>query len=592
LSNKANTADFSKLRLNVAEMSDTLKKGFDSIILSAKNEIKLAIANSASQDDFTFLKETKVDKDAIQELVDKVKEMENKVSEFQENNEISFSAEGEDTDEHMDDVMDIDRQDELLQEEQYEDFDGSFRRDKSWNTDVAKLGMDFEVTLIGVKSPEIMLPTSEQKVPIQIKGVDFKEDAFSKNARFDLSNKDILSINEVKSGESGESPLGMRRNPIDPKLSDLHMQSKLSTQSFKTGMSKIASSKNLNQYGFGNSFFQKYQAQLKGKKGPKFLIRYLQVQINDMCSKMLESFNMAEIVRTDLSTTKEMLFDHISSMDDLTTKFSEISSNYAHMEEDYQHVTKYYEFSKMQHEEVLQYLYSTEKAVKSSEKEMKDFVKTQNSEIEDKRKRIVNLEADFRQLSLEIKLVKEQKQKYIEELTKKIDEIRKNDNSRDEKLDDVIREISNIDFKHSTQGEIFNNELQKIQKPIKDQMINMQKENEVLLRELGRTQKDYRLMLSDFYNAVSNEANEADFRSQILNKTGEIMSQYDNLSSNDKHDCLRLLNRPATTVHNARSKVRTAHGSIPLSLKSSPKRSQNEKVVVVSNKSPSQNNIT
>lgn len=117
LHNKANAGDVVRLRRDISEISQTLQKGFDSIILSAKNEVRAAIFNSATQDDFNYLKELKADKDEIQELRMKIQEMENKVSEFKDNNEMSISEEENDSDEHLDDVMSIDKQDDLLQED-------------------------------------------------------------------------------------------------------------------------------------------------------------------------------------------------------------------------------------------------------------------------------------------------------------------------------------------------------------------------------------------------------------------------------------------------------------------------------------------
>lgn len=94
----------------------------------------------------------------------------------------------------------------------------------------------------------------------------------------------MTSVADMKSGESVDSPIaGLRRGIGDNRFSsDPHAQSRFSTQSFKTGISKVGSSKNLNQYGFGSSFFEKYKTQIKTKKGPKFIMRYLQVQVNDM----------------------------------------------------------------------------------------------------------------------------------------------------------------------------------------------------------------------------------------------------------------------------------------------------------------------
>ena len=124
------------------------------------------------------------------------------------------------------------------------------------------------------------------------------------------SNKDQTSMAELKSRESNESPSNVRRGIQDPKFSDPHAQSRFSSQSFRTGISRIASSKNLNQYGFGNSFYQKYQAQLKDKKkSPKVVTRYLQVQINDMCSKLVETMQNGEMVRNDLYQTKDKLLE-------------------------------------------------------------------------------------------------------------------------------------------------------------------------------------------------------------------------------------------------------------------------------------------
>ena len=120
-----------------------MRSGFDSIILSARNEIKLAVINSATQDDFNYLKETLASKTDIEEVKnevrEKIKEMENKVSEFREDNDVSLSSE-EESDEQLDDVMAINQKDPLLEENLESIDEEEFKRDKSWKSDGPKMG--------------------------------------------------------------------------------------------------------------------------------------------------------------------------------------------------------------------------------------------------------------------------------------------------------------------------------------------------------------------------------------------------------------------------------------------------------------------
>ena len=132
----------------------------------------------------------------------------------------------------------------------------------------------------------------------------------SLNIKRNPSNKSPTAIVDFKSGESGESPGGFQRAILDNRMSDPHGQSRFSTQSYKTGISKRTSSKNLNQYGFGNSFYQKYQVKIKTKKNPRVILRYLQVQINDMCGKLMETAGSNEIMKNELyRLNRKILFN-------------------------------------------------------------------------------------------------------------------------------------------------------------------------------------------------------------------------------------------------------------------------------------------
>jgi len=140
LSQKAEASDIIRLRRSISEINLALEKGFDSIILSAKSEVRIAVDNSATQDDFTYLKETKADKDEIQSLLNRVHEVETNFKEFKANENLSFSDdEGEDSQEEMDDVMDINSPAAVEMDEMEDDLEGSFKRDKSWKTDAAIL---------------------------------------------------------------------------------------------------------------------------------------------------------------------------------------------------------------------------------------------------------------------------------------------------------------------------------------------------------------------------------------------------------------------------------------------------------------------
>jgi hypothetical protein len=111
--------------------------------MSAKNEMKLAIANSATQDDFKYLQETMASKNDIELLKVRVQDIGNKVSEFKDDDDdISLSDDEADSEEHMDDVMAIDGQkDDLLQEDGPDQVDDEIRRNRSWKSDVSKMGI-------------------------------------------------------------------------------------------------------------------------------------------------------------------------------------------------------------------------------------------------------------------------------------------------------------------------------------------------------------------------------------------------------------------------------------------------------------------
>ena len=190
----------------------------------------------------------------------------------------------------------------------------------------------------------------------------------------------------------------------------------------------------------------------------------------------MEMLQFNDLIKSDVYNIKDKLTEWVQQNEKIDSQFSDIKTSYTHIDDDYKHIIKYYDFSKKQHEEVLQYLYSTEKALKDNEKEVKNFIDSQRREIEDKRKRIVTLEANMRQTGLDLKYMKEQKHKFLEDMNYEVQNIKKKDVERDEKLDDVIREISNVDFKHGAQSDIINYEILKIKEPIQQQINNMQRE--------------------------------------------------------------------------------------------------------------------
>jgi hypothetical protein len=413
----------------------------------------------------------------------------------------------------------------------------------------------FLTCIAGMKSPEFKLD-HDIKV-VGLKRDNSKDDTTSQYIKSNPDGKDLTPMTDLNAGESADSPTGFRRVTGDNRFSDPQAQSRFSSQSYKTGISKVASSKNINRYGFGSSFFEKYKSQIKSKKGTKYIMKYLQVQVNEMCGKLVENLNFSDVVRSDVYSMKEKLIEMMDNEEQLTSKFTDIEINYKHIDEDYQHIIKYYDFSKKQHEDILQFLYKTEKDLKDNEKEIRKFIEGQNWETEDKRKRVVALEVNVRENRLELQLVKDQKEKLIEPLLKQLDGIKRKDIIKEEKLDDIIREISNVDFKQSAQNELFSTEIYNMREPMQTQITNIRKENEVLLRELGRTQKDYRTMLSEFYTAVnSQDIYDTSMKSQVLNKTGEIMQSNDSFSFTHKPH-FKNSNRPSSTVNAHRRKNST-----------------------------------
>ena len=393
--NKADIADITRLNRKISEINTTLEKGFDSIIMSAKNEVRIAVSTSATQGDFEYLKSTKVDLSAFEELKTKIQDMENKVSEFKEQNDVSFSDD-EDSEENVDDVVDMERDEDYLLDNQIADPDTI--------ADLANKSVSNDRSPAGTDNKFLVMSNAEDSKIAQVN-----------------DNIDVKSNSNI----SGESPSVFKRSNHESKHQDPHTQSRFSSQSHKTGMSKIASSKNLNQYGFGSSFYQKFQAQLKGnKRNPKILMKYLQVQINDMCSKLMELITGLDFTKHDLFNSKEKITECLNSFEKVNTEFESIKTNYEHIDNDYKHIVKYYDFSKKQHEEILQYLNNTEKSLKDNEKEINNFIDSQKREIEDKRKRVVTLETNLRQTDLDLKFMKDQKQKIIFEIHKEVQELK------------------------------------------------------------------------------------------------------------------------------------------------------------------------
>ena len=393
--NKADIADITRLNRKISEINTTLEKGFDSIIMSAKNEVRIAVSTSATQGDFEYLKSTKVDLSAFEELKTKIQDMENKVSEFKEQNDVSFSDD-EDSEENVDDVVDMERDDDYLLDNQIADPDTI--------ADLANKSVSNDRSPAGTDNKFLVMSNAEDSKIAQVN-----------------DNIDVKSNSNI----SGESPSVFKRSNHESKHQDPHTQSRFSSQSHKTGMSKIASSKNLNQYGFGSSFYQKFQAQLKGnKRNPKILMKYIQVQINDMCSKLMELITGLDFTKHDLFNSKEKITECLNSFEKVNTEFESIKTNYEHIDNDYKHIVKYYDFSKKQHEEILQYLNNTEKSLKDNEKEINNFIDSQKREIEDKRKRVVTLETNLRQTDLDLKFMKDQKQKIIFEIHKEVQELK------------------------------------------------------------------------------------------------------------------------------------------------------------------------
>ena len=210
--NKADTAEITRVRRKIGEINIALEKGLDSILLSWKNEVKLAVNTSATQDDFNFLKETKVDKSAFDELKAKIQDMENKVSEFKDNNDISFS-EDKDSEENMDDVMEIGGADELLEDDRPTPTEGLLVRNRS------------------LASNDILQADNDSKTGVLSKVEESKDGSSTILVRKD-TNK---SIADIKSSRSGESPSNVKRSNPDNRYVDPHTQSRYSTQSHRTG---------------------------------------------------------------------------------------------------------------------------------------------------------------------------------------------------------------------------------------------------------------------------------------------------------------------------------------------------------------------
>ena len=196
--------------------------------------------------------------------------------------------------------------------------------------------------------------------------------------------------------------------------------------------------------------------------------------------------------------------------------------------------------------------------MKENEAKINSFFDSQTKESEDKKKRIITLESSVRQNTLKLKMLKETENKTLEPILKQIENIKKNDSQRDEKLDDVIKELINVDYKQTTKNELINEEILKMKEPILRDLNNILKQTtdtmfhtfnnfkyllfsqngEDLLKELGKTQKDYKKMLKEFYSVINcQDFMDVGLKSNMLDRTSQILIDLENTGLVDYRGC-------------------------------------------------------
>jgi len=132
---------------------------------------------------------------------------------------------------------------------------------------------------------------------------------------------------------------------------------------------------------------------------------------------------------------------------------------------------------------------------------------------------------------------------------KLIEDIKSKHSQNDEKINDIIKELVNIDFKQNMKHDFIADELQKVKEPLQRDMNNMlnkivdmllhtfnnfkymlySNDDKDFLKALGRTQKDYRKMLNNFYDSINNQDfMDSNLKSNVLNKTSQIIEDLEN----------------------------------------------------------------
>ncbi|CAI2377625.1 unnamed protein product [Moneuplotes crassus] len=555
LKTKANESDVLKMKRSISQINYQLEKGFEAIILSSRNEIKAAIMNSATQDDFSYLKQTTATKDDLaqlrQELIDRMQQMERRTQ-----TDITFTEESQESEENIDDVLSINQRDELLDEENMAALDEEFKRGESWKTDAEQM-KHFKPT------PEMKQTIEDipnKKEVIISKFEAQKEDIQSIPLKSNLSNKEPVTGSQFNSGESFDSHGGYIRGIQENRYVDPHGQ------------------KTPTEYSFGSSFYQKYQNRLKGnKRSTKATLRYLQVQINEMSAKLVENINSTELMRDRVFNVAKLEED----CELISSSFNELRSRCSDIDEDYKHIVEYYEFSKKQHEDILKFLHKTEKSLKENDGKMAQIFQVEQKEKQGKLQAIVSANTD------KIQQLVDKDTSIFQPMSEKVKALTEGLLKAEEKIDDTIKEVINIDNKYLLKSEIYEEKLDEIQRPLQRQMITTFKQistvfmavfehlKYLMFGQEGGRDKDYKKIIREFYEVMNEQQFiDSQLKTDLLSKTSQILLDFHD-SCPKEREGLKQRFRPSTTDEKGSRKPKLSNSG-PFSMKSSPNRINDE----------------
>lgn len=148
----------------------------------------------------------------------------------------------------------------------------------------------------------------------------------------------------------------------------------------------------------------------------------------------------------------------------ISSSFNELSSRCSDIDEDYKHIVEYYEFSKNQHEDILQFLHKTEKSLKENDAKVSQILQVEQKEKQSKLQAIVSAN------TAKIQTLIDKDTAVFQPMNEKVKALTEGLLKTEEKIDDTIKEVINIDNKCLLKSEIYEEKLDQMQRPLQRQI--------------------------------------------------------------------------------------------------------------------------